>query len=297
MARCGGVSDRNLLGHGSSWVQTNAVYYVYDGNLVIQERDTNNLPTTTYTRGKDLSGSLQGAGGIGGLLARTAPSTIDPSMLAPAYYHADANGNITMLINSDQAIVAQYLYDAFGNVLSESGLLAGANLYRFSSKEAHLNSGLVYYLYRYYDANLQRWPNRDLWLDQKASPRLFSLDELFWLLGKQPPGYANLFDFVQNDPVNALDAFGLMPSGRAGGPGNYGPPTGQCPCGMHMGFDTDCASDKWDALNGGFWGWGVQYVGYGLSGVTGGLSGAILGGWDLGTYIGSALGCHHCIPN
>jgi hypothetical protein len=35
---------------GSAWVQTNAVYYVYDGNLVIQERDINNLPTTTYTR-------------------------------------------------------------------------------------------------------------------------------------------------------------------------------------------------------------------------------------------------------
>ena len=44
------------------WVQTNEVYYVYDGNLVIQERDVNNLPTTTYTRGKDLSGSLEGRG-------------------------------------------------------------------------------------------------------------------------------------------------------------------------------------------------------------------------------------------
>jgi hypothetical protein len=50
----------------SAWVQTNAVYYVYDGNLVIQERDINNLPTTTYTRGKDLSGSLEGAGALAG---------------------------------------------------------------------------------------------------------------------------------------------------------------------------------------------------------------------------------------
>ncbi|HVV00471.1 MAG TPA: RHS repeat-associated core domain-containing protein [Verrucomicrobiae bacterium] len=39
--------------------------------------------------------------------------------------------------------------------------MADINLYRFSSKEYHPNSGLVYYLYRYYEPNLQRWLNRD----------------------------------------------------------------------------------------------------------------------------------------
>ncbi len=65
-----------------------------------------------------------------------------------------------MLLNLSNAIVAKYLYDSFGNVLSAFCLLAAANLYRFSSKEAHINSGLNY-LYRYYDPNLQRWPNKD----------------------------------------------------------------------------------------------------------------------------------------
>src|SRR5438309_114357 len=60
--------------------------------LVIQERDGNNLPKVTYTRGRDLSGSLHGAGGIGGLLARTSNSDL-PSVSAHAYYHADGNGN------------------------------------------------------------------------------------------------------------------------------------------------------------------------------------------------------------
>src|SRR5438093_11273946 len=55
----------------STWTPTIEVHYIYDGNAVIQERDGNNLPTTTYTRGIDLSGTFQGAGGIGGLLART----------------------------------------------------------------------------------------------------------------------------------------------------------------------------------------------------------------------------------
>jgi RHS repeat-associated protein len=172
---------------GGVWVQTNEVYYVYDGNVVVQERDVNNLPTTTYTRGLDLSGSLQGAGGIGGLLARTSQAYADAPLAGQSYYHCDGNGNVTMLINNSQAIVAKYLYDAFGNILSKSGLLADANLYRFSSKEAHPNSGLVYYLYRYYDPNLQRWLNRDP-------------------IGET--GGNNLYEFVRNDPVIFFDSLG-----------------------------------------------------------------------------------------
>jgi RHS repeat-associated protein len=65
------------------------------------------------------------------------------------------------LINPSQIIVAHYLYDPYGSVLSKSGPLAEANLYRFSSKELHAASGLVYYLYRLYEPALQRWVNRD----------------------------------------------------------------------------------------------------------------------------------------
>jgi len=50
-------------------VQTNEVRYVYDGNVVVQERNNNGLPLVSYTRGIDLSGSLQGAGGIGAFCA------------------------------------------------------------------------------------------------------------------------------------------------------------------------------------------------------------------------------------
>ena len=174
---------------GGAWVRTNQVYYVYDGNEVIQERDINNLPTTTYTRGKDLSGSLGGGGGIGGLLSMTLNTQPGPSSSNSMFYHSDGNGNVTMLINGYQAIVAKYLYDAFGNVISKSGLLADANLYLFSSKEAHPNSGLVYYLYRYYDPHLQRWLNRD------------PIDEA---------GGINLYGFVGNSPVNRIDPYGLV---------------------------------------------------------------------------------------
>ena len=165
---------------------------MYDGRLVVQERDGNNLPMVSYSRGSDFSGSRQGAGGIGGLLARTDHSrstTGEPS--AHAFYQADGNGNITALISDQQLVVARYAYDSFGNTLSKSGPLADANLYRFSSQEYHQPSGLVLHLYRAYDANLQRFINRD------------PIEEL---------GGINLYGFVGSDPVDGIDPFGLSRS-------------------------------------------------------------------------------------
>jgi RHS repeat-associated protein len=173
----------------SSWLKTNEVRFVYDGMLVMQERDANNLPLVTYTRGNDLSGSLQDAGGISGLLARTDNGQFvsgDPN--ANAYYFSDRNGNVMALINTNGVIVAQYNYDPFGNILTMSGPLANANTYRFSSKEWNDKAGIYYYGYRFYDPNLQRWLNSD------------PIGEL---------GGINLYGFVGNDPLNGVDALGL----------------------------------------------------------------------------------------
>jgi RHS repeat-associated protein len=185
------------------WTQTSETHYIYDGNLVIQERDGNNVPSVTYTRGVDLSGpisctgSLEGAGGIGGLLARTDNTVLISQVGDPyAFYHGDANGNVTMLLSSYQKAVAQYLHDAYGNTIARSGTLADANVYRFSSKEFHSRSGLVYYGRRFYDPNLQRWLNRDPSLEK---------------------GGVNLYRFVSNDPVNRIDPLGLVE--QAGGTG------------------------------------------------------------------------------
>lgn len=168
---------------GGGLVKT--VRYLYDGLTVVQERDGNDQLVATYTRGLDLSGGLEGAGGIGGLLARTDNS-------ASAYYHSDGGGNVTMLVNSSQQIVAKYLYDPFGNLLGMSGPLADANKYRFSSKEYDDKAGTYYYGFRFYEPNLQRWLNRDP-------------------IGEE--GGINLYGFVANSPINTVDAFGLFSPG------------------------------------------------------------------------------------
>jgi len=203
----------------SGWVQTNEVYYVYDGNLVIQEQDIYNLPTTTYTRGLDLSGTLDGAslprqgaapaGGIGGLLSMTLNYQPGPLNSNSMVYHSDGNGNVTMLLNPWQYMVAKYLYDAFGNILSLSGSLANANFYRFSSKEAHPNSGLVYYLYRYYDPHLQRWPNRDPIGELGFETVREVLPIPLRGLARRTPEKPNLYSFLQNRAPNYIDPLGL----------------------------------------------------------------------------------------
>jgi RHS repeat-associated protein len=186
--------------NGSTWIETNEVRCLYDGYVVIQERDQNNLPRVTYTRGVDLGGNespllgqmvdgYQSAGGIGGLLARTDMGAwIGNNSQATAYYFNDAQGNVIAMINTNGALVAQYEYDPFGNILSMSGPLASANRYRFSSKEWNDNAGLYYYGLRFYDPNLQRWLNRD---------------------PIQEDGGFNLFTFISNVAVNSVDAFGL----------------------------------------------------------------------------------------
>src|SRR5437667_3912969 len=98
--------------------------YIYDGNRVIQERNgTNNTPQVSYTRGNDLSGSLEGAGGIGGMLGRSHGYS-SGNFTNHNFYHADGNGNITYMLNSSQSKVAEYRYDPFGNTISQSGSLA-----------------------------------------------------------------------------------------------------------------------------------------------------------------------------
>ena len=155
--------------------------YVYDGRLVIQERDENNTVRATYVRGLDKGRTLEGAGGIGGLLSRT-------DGYGTVYYYSDASGNVRALLNEDQHVVARYQYDAYGNMIGQSGGKAEGNLYRFSSKEYHTIHGLYYFGQRYYDPNLQRWLTPD---------------------PIQEAGGINLYAYVGNDPVNAIDPWGL----------------------------------------------------------------------------------------
>lgn len=168
------------------WDRTNTVRYIYDGMLVLQERNENNVPKVTYTRGWDLSGNFQGAGGIGGMLGMT--TAVQTDNYTHYFYNCDGQGNITGIIDTNQNLVANYAYEPFGNLLSQSGSLTNLSRYRFSSKEWHPQSGAYLYEYRAYDPSSQRWLNED------------------------PLGLAggvNLYRFARNNSMQWVDPFGL----------------------------------------------------------------------------------------
>ena len=131
--------------------------FFYDGWNLIEERIAYTNGTTTTIRyfwGKDLSGTLQGAGGVGGLLYLKRNGTI----YVP---HRDANGNIVRYTDAAGNVVASYTYGAFGGTLSQSGSLASFFRHRFSTKYLDIETGLYYYGYRFYHPPNRRWLNRD----------------------------------------------------------------------------------------------------------------------------------------
>lgn len=187
--------ERNYAWSGG-WLPTNETRFIWDGPLPIQERDGNNAIVTTYTRGLDLSGGFYEAGGIGGLLARTDPS-------GAAFYHADGNGNATVLMAADQTIASRFLLNPFGKPLGQWGPMAQASQVGFSSMPVQRVSGVVGFVERFYDPNLQRFLNRDP-------------------IGEA--GGINLYGYVRNEPVGTVDPFGLDNMYNMGA-GNNAPPS------------------------------------------------------------------------
>ena len=166
--------------------------YVYDGFNRIAEYSATTLATnlaTTCLWGLDLSGTLQGAGGAGGLLA------VKKQGEGYFYPTCDGNGNVSEYINDDETAVAHFEYDPFGNDITpaaSAGYLHDAFAYRFSTKPLDSETGLYSYIYRPYDPLTGRWPSRD------------PIEE---------EGGENLYGFVRNDGIDTWDLLGDLPAG------------------------------------------------------------------------------------
>jgi RHS repeat-associated protein len=165
----------------SSWVPVSEVRYLYDGWNVVAELDAMGV-TRSMTWGLDLSGTEQGAGGVGGLLWTVDDN--DDGMI-PGY---DGNGNIIAWVDaSDGSLAGTREYGAFGEDVTFTGV-AHEIPFGFSTKYQDSLSGLYYYGYRYYNTSTGRWLSRDP-------------------LGER--GGLNLYGFVGNNAINYVDVLGL----------------------------------------------------------------------------------------
>ena len=132
--------------------------FVYDGSLLMVERIEWNNGTRDqidYWWGKDFSGTLYGAGGIGGLLYIKKNGC---DVYVPLY---DGMGNVVQYVDKYGFLVAQYEYDAFGNTIQKSGAKADELKMRFSTKYFDDEAGLYYFGHRFYSPRIARWLTRD----------------------------------------------------------------------------------------------------------------------------------------
>ena len=176
---------------GGTWNQTEEIKYVYAAGSfnLVAELDGMNADAVmrTYTWGKDLSGSLQGAGGVGGLLMVTESGT-------DYLVSYDGNGNVVGLTNATTGeLAAAYEYSPYGKLIRSEGPMAEKNPFRFSTKYQDDESGLLYYGLRYYDPAIGRFINRD------------PIEER---------GGLNLYAAFYNDPINRIDVLGMYVPGE-----------------------------------------------------------------------------------
>ncbi len=149
--------------------------------------NASNARLRTYVWGLDLSGTLERAGGVGGLLKVT-DYTSGTTHHFVAY---DGNGNVAALVDADTTgtVTARYEYGPFGEPIRATGTLARKNPLRFSTKYTDNETGLLYCGYRFYDPVTGRWPSRDPIGDNRG---------------------LNLYAFNLNDACNHWDFNGLV---------------------------------------------------------------------------------------
>jgi len=186
--------------YNNGWQEQTDTVFLYEGWNLIAELNANagNARVRTYLWGTDLSGSMQGAGGVRGLLKLTYYGTSTTN----AFVAYDGNVNVTALIDAaNGSIRARYEYGPFAEPIRSSGQLSKLHPIRFSTKYTDTGSGFLYYGYRYYNPSTGRWMTID------------------------PVGEAgamNCFAFVLNQPVQEFDVLGLADFPAEGGTGMPG---------------------------------------------------------------------------
>lgn len=108
------------------------------------------------------------------------------------YYIKDLQGDITEIVDKDGKAVAEYAYDAWGNMLTEdNGTLTVGKLnpFRYRGYVYDEETGLYYLKSRYYDPLTGRFLNADVYCDTQSGTPLST----------------NMFAYCENNAINKSD--------------------------------------------------------------------------------------------
>ncbi|MGA4645768.1 RHS repeat-associated core domain-containing protein, partial [Limisphaera sp. 4302-co] len=154
----------------TSYILSNGLWLVVEDLNLVSDRElfgrhigelnaTNNALGRAYIWGLDLSETLEGAGGVGGLLwvrMATGPAA------GTHFVCYDGNANLWNLVSASTGTeTPRYEYGPFGEPMRLSGPVARSNSFRFTTKRIQEFTGLVLYEYWAYSPSLGRWLSRD----------------------------------------------------------------------------------------------------------------------------------------
>ena len=152
-------------------MRTTVTRYIYDNEDILLELDGSNNITARYTHGPGIDEPL--------ILEKSGQSF---------FYHADGLGSNTEITNSSGTVVQAYTYSSFGKI--ESQLDPNfVQPYAFTAREFDPETGMYFYRARYYDPAVGRFNQED--------PIRFL-------------GGMNFYLYVGNNPVDAVDPWGLL---------------------------------------------------------------------------------------
>ena len=112
------------------------------------------------------------------------------------YYVLNLQGDVIAIITHWGAAYGTYTYDAWGNVISQSGTMAAVNPIRYRGYYYDSETGLYYLGSRYYDPQVKRFINAD-------DSSVLSVEQGSML-------QYNLFSYCLNNPANRTDVGGNL---------------------------------------------------------------------------------------
>ena len=156
--------------------------YIYDGGVNVQEYAVDAQGQSSLT--KQLIRGTGMGGGIGSVLYSETVSS--GSVTNTEYFAYNAVGSVVALLNGSGTVTSTSDFEAFGSEVRNSGSTTETR--KFCTKERDSSIGLDNFGFRYYDAELGRFVQRD------------------------PSGYPdgpNNYLYCHNNPINFVDPLGL----------------------------------------------------------------------------------------